>query len=75
MGNEMKIIHNKEELLDYVGDTDAAYDVDASWVIEEVDYEYPIVLLFQGHTHLGAGYKVMTVEEIKGFVEQLKELL
>lgn len=60
----MKIINSREELLEYTGNDDMPYDVDANWIIWEMDYEYPIMLDHTGDGYKGTGYKVYTKKDI-----------
>lgn len=69
----MKIINNKEELEKFVGYSfnEDAYDVDANWVICEMDYKYPILVECLGYDHKGEGFKVRNKEdmdELKKFI-------
>lgn len=67
----MKIINNKKELLDFASEDDA-YDVDANWVIYEMEYKYPILIENLGYDHKGCAYKVRDkndVEELKRFLQ------
>ena len=52
----MKIINNKTELLKFATE-DNAYDVDANWVIYEMEYEYPILIECVGYDLKGVGIK------------------
>ena len=70
----MKIINSRKELLDYTEYDCIPYDVDAHWVIHEVEYDYPILLECVGTTHLGTGYKAYTQEDIET-VEKFKQIV
>jgi hypothetical protein len=67
----MKIINSKKELLKHVEHDHRPYDVDANWIIQEMDYEYPVFIEFMGSTMKGTAYKVRD----KKCIEEFKKLL
>ncbi len=66
----MKIINNKQELLNFATE-DNAYDVDANWVIYEMKYKYPVIVECMGYDQKGCAYKVRD----KSDLDELKKFL
>ncbi len=67
----MKVINNQQEFEQFLADIypENAYDVDLHWVLNEMEYTFPVLLIFQGHTHLGAGYKAYSKDDVKTLKE------
>lgn len=70
----MKVVKNKEELLEYVSEDDA-YDIDDHYQIDEIDYEYPIVVEYAGITEFGTAYKVRSRKDFEELLNFIREIM
>lgn len=69
----MKVINSKEELEAHIGYSfwEDAYDVEANWIICEMEYTYPVLVECHGWDLKGEGWKVYQksdIDELKKFI-------
>lgn len=67
-------INSRKELETHLAHEDSAYDVDAHFVMWDMNYQYPIWIEFLGHTHLGAAYKVRDRDEMLALKQLFMDL-
>ncbi len=70
----MNKINSEEELRKMFFHESDAYDVDAHFILLDMDYEYPIWIEFLGYTHLGPSYKVRDKAEMLELKKTFEEL-